>query len=170
LIKIVPPVSTLSGAALEQARQPTFGEMLSGLPGVNSSYYGPNASRPVIQGLDGDRIRILQNGIGTLDASGASVDHAVSIDTLTIQACRGRPWTGVQVTRVTADRGGAGHRRSACCKEEGPTERGHTTHAYPLFIGVLIGTVAIVGALSFFPALLLRPVVEHWSWRWHINI
>ncbi len=85
LIDMVPAVSTLSGPRLEQARQPTLGEMLTGIPGVNSSYYGPNASRPVIRGLDGDRIRILQNGIGTIDASGTSVDHAVSVDTLTIK-------------------------------------------------------------------------------------
>jgi iron complex outermembrane receptor protein len=85
LFEMIPPVSTLEGERLQQNRQPTLGEMLSGLPGVNSTYYGPNASRPVIRGFDGDRIRILQNGTGTIDASGTSVDHAVSVDTLTVK-------------------------------------------------------------------------------------
>jgi iron complex outermembrane receptor protein len=55
------------------------------LVGINSSYYGPNASRPVIRGLDGDRVQILQNGLASFDASGTSVDHAVPIDTLTVK-------------------------------------------------------------------------------------
>ena len=38
----------------------TLGETLDGLPGVGSTYFGPNASRPVIRGQDGDRIRVLQ--------------------------------------------------------------------------------------------------------------
>ena len=85
LLEMVSPASLLSGQRLEENRQPTLGEMLNVLPGVNSSYYGPNASRPVIRGLDGDRIRILQNGVGTLDASGTSVDHAVALDPLTVK-------------------------------------------------------------------------------------
>jgi iron complex outermembrane receptor protein len=39
----------------------------------------------VIRGLDGDRIRILQNGAGVLDASSLSFDHAVAIDPLVIE-------------------------------------------------------------------------------------
>ena len=58
---------------------PRSARSISTLPGINSSsYYGPNASRPVIRGLDGDRVRILQNGLGVFDASGTSVDHAVA--------------------------------------------------------------------------------------------
>jgi K+-transporting ATPase ATPase A chain len=34
------------------------------------------------------------------------------------------------------------------------------THG-PLFVGLLVGTVVIVGALTFFPALSLTPIVEH---------
>ncbi|MGT2492552.1 TonB-dependent receptor, partial [Cupriavidus basilensis] len=48
------------------------------LPGVSSSYFGPNASRPIIRGLDGDRIKVLQNGGSTIDASTLSNDHAVA--------------------------------------------------------------------------------------------
>jgi K+-transporting ATPase ATPase A chain len=38
------------------------------------------------------------------------------------------------------------------------------THG-PLFVGLLVGTVFIVGALTFFPALSLGPIVEHYLMR-----
>ncbi|MCM0606577.1 MAG: TonB-dependent receptor [Xanthomonadaceae bacterium] len=78
--EFVPTISDLSGRKLERRKQNTLGETLSREAGVSSSFFGPNASRPVIRGLDGERIRILQNGVGTLDASGTSPDHAVSAD------------------------------------------------------------------------------------------
>ncbi|MGZ3721441.1 MAG: TonB-dependent receptor, partial [Bdellovibrionales bacterium] len=49
------------------------------------SQFGPNASRPVIRGQEGDRVKILQNGTGVLDASAASQDHAVAVEPLTIE-------------------------------------------------------------------------------------
>ena len=85
LFDMVPPVSVLSGEKLQLNMQPTLGEIVNTLIGINSSYYGPNASRPVIRGLDGDRVQILQNGMASFDAAGTSVDHAVPIDTLTVK-------------------------------------------------------------------------------------
>jgi iron complex outermembrane receptor protein len=82
--EISAPASVLAGAALTQRQQPTLGETLAGLPGVDSSYFGPGASRPVIRGLGGDRIRVLTGGVGTIDASVVSPDHAVSLDPLLI--------------------------------------------------------------------------------------
>ncbi|MGO4304525.1 TonB-dependent receptor [Cupriavidus sp. RAF12] len=79
---MVAPVSTLGGDALAVRQTSTLGETLNSLPGVASSYFGPNASRPAIRGLDGDRIKVLQNGGSTLDASTLSYDHAVPIDPL----------------------------------------------------------------------------------------
>jgi iron complex outermembrane receptor protein len=73
-------ISVLTGRNLQQSMEPTLGQTLSRQPGVSGSYFGPVASRPIIRGLDGDRIRILQNGLNTIDASGASADHAVSFD------------------------------------------------------------------------------------------
>ena len=84
LVDLVAPVSTLEGDALTIRQNSTLGETLNDMPGVTSSYFGPNASRPVIRGLDGDRIRILQNGGTSLDASGLSYDHAVPIDPLVV--------------------------------------------------------------------------------------
>lgn len=80
------PVSVLQGDRLTLALQPTLGETLARVPGVSSTYFGPAASRPVIRGLDADRIRILQNGNNTLDASATSVDHAVSFDPVSVRS------------------------------------------------------------------------------------
>ena len=83
--ELVVPISTLNGRELNLRRESTLGETLNFMPGVSSSSFGPNASRPVIRGLDSDRIRIMQNGIGILDASSLSFDHAVAIDPLIIE-------------------------------------------------------------------------------------
>lgn len=83
--QLVPPVHVLNGRELLYRRESTLGETLNGTPGVHSTYFGPNASRPVIRGLDGDRIRLLQNGLGTLDLSSLSPDHAVPLDPLVVE-------------------------------------------------------------------------------------
>lgn len=76
------PTSVLAGEELVLRRGSTLGDTLDGLPGVSATAFGPNASRPVIRGLDGDRIRILSNSGATLDASSLSYDHAVPLDPL----------------------------------------------------------------------------------------
>lgn len=83
--EMVVPVSVLNGHELSLNRQSTLGETLNGIPGVSSTQFGPNASRPIIRGLDGERVRIMQNGVGVLDASSLSFDHAVGIDPLIIE-------------------------------------------------------------------------------------
>ncbi|KQR55565.1 TonB-dependent receptor [Acidovorax sp. Leaf160] len=82
---VVAPAAQLSGDALTLRTQSTLGQTLDGLPGVSSTYFGPNASRPIIRGLDGDRIRVLQNSGATLDASALSFDHAVPAEALTTE-------------------------------------------------------------------------------------
>lgn len=69
-----------------------IGEAISGLPGVRATFYGPNASRPIIRGLGEDRIRLLLNGLTGIDASTISPDHAPAIDGLdaeTIEVLKG---------------------------------------------------------------------------------
>lgn len=83
--ELVTPVTVLNGRELSLRRESTLGDTLNGIPGVSASHFGPNASRPVIRGLDGDRVRILQNGTGILDASSLSFDHAVPIDPLIVE-------------------------------------------------------------------------------------
>ena len=82
---LITPATELSGDALLLQRASTLGETLNATPGVASTYFGPNASRPIIRGQDGDRIRLLQNGAASVDASGLSFDHAVPQDPLTIE-------------------------------------------------------------------------------------
>ena len=66
-------VSSLSGIDLSQQGQSTLGETLNNLPGVSSTYFGPNASRPIVRGLDGDRIRVLSNSGASMDVSSLSM-------------------------------------------------------------------------------------------------
>ncbi len=82
---LVIPVSILNGKELSYRRESTLGDTLNGIPGVSATHFGPNASRPVIRGLDAERVRIMQNGVGVLDASSLSFDHAVTIDPLIIE-------------------------------------------------------------------------------------
>ena len=80
-----PPASVLTGDALVRARSGTLGDTLSGLPGVAATGFGAQSSRPVIRGLDGDRIRLLDNGAAAVDASSLSFDHAAAIDPLVVE-------------------------------------------------------------------------------------
>lgn len=77
--------SVLSDAELQKSLEATIGETLTNLPGVSSTAFGQGASRPIIRGLGGDRIRVLINGIGSIDASSTSPDHAVAGDPLTAE-------------------------------------------------------------------------------------
>ena len=65
---------------LDTAIPAGIGDVLSGLPGVRSSFFGPGASRPVIRGLSGPRVMVLTNGVGMIDASALSPDHSVATD------------------------------------------------------------------------------------------
>lgn len=74
--------SILSGEELTRELRPTLGETLARQPGVSATSFGPSASRPILRGFQGDRIRVLTDGIGSIDVSNTSVDHAVIIDPL----------------------------------------------------------------------------------------
>ena len=83
--EFVIPFSVLNGRELDIQRSSTLAETLENTPGVSFSNWGPSIGRPVIRGMDGDRIRIMQNGINSLDVSSFSSDHAISIDPLIIE-------------------------------------------------------------------------------------
>ncbi len=83
--QMVVPISILNGRELSLKRESTLAETLNTIPGVSNSSFGPSVGRPVIRGMDSDRIRILQNGINNLDASNLSFDHGVSIDPLIVE-------------------------------------------------------------------------------------
>lgn len=84
--------SVITGVELTRALRSTIGETLARQPGVSATSFGPNASRPVLRGFQGERVRILTDGIGSFDVSNTSVDHAVAINPLTadrIEVLRG---------------------------------------------------------------------------------
>ncbi|WP_395944314.1 TonB-dependent receptor [Brevundimonas sp.] len=58
----------------------SLGDMVNGMPGIRSTDFAPGASRPVIRGLSGPRVQVLTNGLGQIDASSVSPDHAVATD------------------------------------------------------------------------------------------
>jgi iron complex outermembrane receptor protein len=81
-LRAAQPVSVLSGQRLDAVRQLGLGDALSDLPGVQSSAFGPGASRPVIRGLDAGRVRVLDGGLDALDVSTFSPDHAVTTNSV----------------------------------------------------------------------------------------
>jgi iron complex outermembrane receptor protein len=74
------PASVMTSRDLVIGAEASLGETLSREPGVSSTYFGPGSSRPVVRGIGGDRVRILEAGIGTGDASSTSPDHAVAVE------------------------------------------------------------------------------------------
>lgn len=82
---ILSGTSVVTGEELTRSLRTTIGETLSRQPGVSATSFGPNASRPVLRGFQGERVRILTDGIGSFDVSNTSVDHAVAINPLTAE-------------------------------------------------------------------------------------
>ncbi len=82
---ILTPARVLAGDQLRDKLGGSLGETLMGEPGVNASGFSAGASRPIIRGLDGPRIKILQNGMGSGDLSAISNDHAVGASSLVAQ-------------------------------------------------------------------------------------
>jgi iron complex outermembrane receptor protein len=77
---IITPVTVLSGAALDDAKAATIGETVAREIGVQTTAFGAGVGRPVIRGLDGPRVSVLSNGLGSGDVSTVSQDHAVAIE------------------------------------------------------------------------------------------
>lgn len=91
-VDLAQSTTVLAGRALLLKQRPTLGATLGGETGISDSYFGPGASRPIVRGLDGERVRILENGLALLDASANSPDHAVAVEPFLvdrIEAVRG---------------------------------------------------------------------------------
>lgn len=76
------PVTLLSGDELQMKAASTIGETLKNEPGITSQSFGPGVGQPVIRGQSGSRVHVLQNGLGSLDVSSVSPDHANSTESL----------------------------------------------------------------------------------------
>jgi iron complex outermembrane receptor protein len=81
-LEVAQPTSILSGDDLVRARGTSVGEALASTAGVSATYFGPQASRPVIRGLTGERVQVSEDGAESLDVAALSADHAVTIDPL----------------------------------------------------------------------------------------
>jgi iron complex outermembrane receptor protein len=77
---VAQPTATLAGRALERALAGTIAQTLDGQPGIAVRWNGPAAAVPVLRGLTGERILILQDGRRSADLAGSADDHAVTID------------------------------------------------------------------------------------------
>jgi iron complex outermembrane receptor protein len=84
-LDILAGTSVLEDEQLQRELRPQLGETLARLPGVSATSFSPGASRPVLRGFQGERIRVLTDGIGSIDVSNTSADHAVTIDPLTAE-------------------------------------------------------------------------------------
>ncbi len=82
---VLQSTNVLSGDALDRQTRATLGDTLSQQPGIASSGFTAGASRPVIRGQDGPRVRVLQNGVSTGDVSGVSADHQVTTESLLVE-------------------------------------------------------------------------------------
>jgi iron complex outermembrane recepter protein len=86
------PTSVLSGQDLAKQLEGALGATLANQPGVAERSFGPGPSRPVIRGLDGDRVLILEDGQRVGDLSSQSGDHGVTVNpagATTIEVIRG---------------------------------------------------------------------------------
>jgi iron complex outermembrane receptor protein len=76
--QILAPAKVLAGDELRDKVGSSLGETLQGELGVSASAFGAGASRPIIRGMEGSRVKMLENGMATSDVSGLSNDHAVA--------------------------------------------------------------------------------------------
>lgn len=76
--QILTPAKVLAGDELRDKVGSSIGETLSQELGVSASAFGAGASRPIIRGMEGSRVKMLENGMATSDVSGLSNDHAVA--------------------------------------------------------------------------------------------
>ncbi|MXP44205.1 TonB-dependent receptor [Allopontixanthobacter sediminis] len=84
-LDVLAGTSVMQGVELQRSLDGQLGETLAKLPGVSATSFSPGASRPVLRGFSGERVKVLVDGIGAIDVSNTSADHAVSIDPLTAE-------------------------------------------------------------------------------------
>lgn len=78
-------VSYVTQETLRRNAQASLGETLGWEAGVASNYCSPGASRPVVRGFEGVRVRMLRDGLGTFDLSDLSPDHGVALEPLLLE-------------------------------------------------------------------------------------
>ncbi len=84
-LDVLAGTSVIEGDELQRNLDGQIGEVLAKTPGVSATSFSPGASRPVLRGFSGERVKVLIDGIGAIDVSNTSPDHATSIDPLTAE-------------------------------------------------------------------------------------
>lgn len=79
------PLHVVSGEDLSTNASQSLGESLDGLLGVSSSDYGSGVGQPIIRGMSGNRVKILNNGMVVRDVGGIGADHVNDVDLNNIQ-------------------------------------------------------------------------------------
>ena len=79
------PLHVVSGDDISATASQSLGESLDGLLGVSSADYGSGVGQPIIRGMSGNRVKILNNGMVVRDVTGIGVDHVNDVDLNNIQ-------------------------------------------------------------------------------------
>lgn len=79
------PTTVVGGAELRRQLGATVSATVAGEPGIALRYNGPAASQPVIRGLGGDRVLVLEDGQRTGDIAGSAADHGVMVEPITAE-------------------------------------------------------------------------------------
>lgn len=143
------PTTVLGGAALDRRLEATLAQTLQGQPGVTMSSLGPATSRPVIRGLSGDRVLVLEDGLRPGDLSSTSADHAVAVEALTarqVEVVRGPN----SLLYGSSALGGVVN----VIREEVPTARPDHAHGALVVQGATVnrgGTIGASGTTGFGP-------------------
>ena len=86
------PIHVLDGKAITEAGVQSLGEHVDALLGVSSADFGGAVGQPIIRGMSGNRVKVLNNGTVIRDVSALGPDHAVDVslnDVKQIEIVRG---------------------------------------------------------------------------------
>ncbi len=79
------PLHVIDGVELREDATESLGSSLDNLLGISSADYGAAVGQPVIRGMSGNRVKVLNNGIVNRDMSGLGPDHSIEIDMNNVQ-------------------------------------------------------------------------------------
>ena len=79
------PIHVIDEETLNKSGSHSIGESIDNLLGVSNTDFGSIVGQPVIRGLSGARVKVLENGLVNRDVSGIGADHPIDIDLNNIQ-------------------------------------------------------------------------------------
>lgn len=80
LSEISNPLHVVSGEEIKTSASESLGESIDDLLGISSKDYGSAVGQPIIRGMSGARVKILENGMVNRDVSGLGADHLNDLD------------------------------------------------------------------------------------------